>query len=403
MQRHFAACVSTATALALLACADAPPTTAPGARQASADRVVASGTTSDPPELIGVSAGGAHSCATDDAGGAWCWGNNVSGPGQLGDGTTITRLLPVAVAGAIEFARVSAGEVHSCGLDRSGVAYCWGAGQFGFLGNGEPGFRLVPTPVAGGLAFASISAGAIHSCALTTDGHAYCWGWNASGRLGIGPEPEIQSTPAAVVGGLLFTAVEAGGTHSCALTTAGKAYCWGHGANGQLGNGDVANSAVPVAVSGARTFASISVGGFHSCAIHLHGRAYCWGNGEVGQLGYGSTPVTRSTPAIVSGDRKFAVISAGEFHTCALTTAGRAYCWGLGLDGRLGNGSTSNRKTPVAVAGGLTFATIDAGISHTCAVTTGGQAYCWGRGALGRLGDGTEQSWTRPRRVDFGT
>src|SRR5712692_863116 len=71
-------------------------------------------------------------------------------------------------------------------------------------------------------------------------------------------------------------------------------------------------------------------------------------------------------------------VNAGYEHSCRLTTAGAAYCWGLNLSGQLGNGSTTSSSTPVAVSGGLTFAAVSTGYGHSCGLTTAGSAYCWG-------------------------
>jgi alpha-tubulin suppressor-like RCC1 family protein len=85
----------------------------------------------------------------------------------------------------------------------------------------------------------------------------------------------------------------------------------------------------------------------------------------------------------VSGGLIFATLSAGNRHTCGVTNAGAAYCWGDNSNGNLGNGTNFPASVPVAVSGGLTFSTISAGRFHTCGVTTGGLAYCWGGVALG--------------------
>ena len=99
--------------------------------------------------------------------------------------------------------------------------------------------------MSGGLTFAGITAGLVHSCATTTSdlwstkAHAYCWGNTGNAQLGNGVQRELASTtPSGVAGGLPLTWVTAGVMHTCALTDAGQAYCWGNDGWGQLGNGD---------------------------------------------------------------------------------------------------------------------------------------------------------------------
>jgi alpha-tubulin suppressor-like RCC1 family protein len=69
--------------------------------------------------------------------------------GQLGDGTTTDRTSPVPVLGGLTFARVSAGNGHTCGVTTDGVAYCWGNNNYGQLGNGTTTNSSVPVKVAG--------------------------------------------------------------------------------------------------------------------------------------------------------------------------------------------------------------------------------------------------------------
>ena len=101
----------------------------------------------------------------------------------------------------------------------------------------------------------------------------------------------------------------------------------------------------------------------------------------------------------------FTQISAGQLHTCALTSAGAAYCWGWNDDGRIGDGNVGvdRRNAPVAVSmpAGVTFASISAGYSHTCALTSAGVAYCWGENDAGEIGDGNYMDRITPVTVSM--
>ena len=334
-------------------------------------------------------------CGVTTGGAAYCWGPN--GYGELGNGTTTSSAIPVAVSGGLSFATVSANFESTCGVTTGGAAYCWGVNQQGELGNGSTTgpqtcvnigesypCSLTPVAVSGGLSFATVSAGYLHACGVTTGGAAYCWGYNYDGELGNGSNtgPQVcayepcSTTPVAVSGGLSFATVSAGGGFTCGVTTGGAAYCWG------IDGFSFTDNLTPVPVSGGLTFAALNAGNDHTCAVTPSGAAYCWGNNYAGELGDGSTTAS-ATPVAVSGGLSFANVSAGETHTCGVTTGGAAYCWGDNTYGKLGNGTTTSSATPVAVSGGLSFATVSAGLGSSCGVTTGGAAYCWGGGGLG--------------------
>src|SRR5919201_1241535 len=71
------------------------------------------------------------------------------------------------------------------------------------------------------------------------------------------------------------------------------------------------------------------------------------------------------------------VSTGGGAHTCGVTTADVAYCWGRNADGQLGDGTTSDRLRPVPIAGGRRLRQVSAGDFHTCGVNPFDRAFCW--------------------------
>ena len=215
-------------------------------------------------------------------------------------------------------------------------------------------------------------------------------------------------------------AVAAGGSHTCALTTAGGVKCWGSNYSGQLGDGTTTDRTTPVDVTGLTSgVAAITAGslGNHTCALTRAGGVKCWGDNPGGELGDGTTANRASPVDVVGLESDVAAVAAGTSHTCALTTAGGLKCWGWNGLGQLGAPTTescvrSSEKgpteysepcstTPVDVTGlSSGVAAVAAGgdfySSHTCAVTTEGGVKCWGDNTAGQLGDGTATSRVTP-------
>ena len=357
-----------------------------------------------------IVAGENHTCGLTSPSAVFCWGSNASG--QLGDGTVVNRSDPVLVAmpaatpsptatvanrAGITFTSLSAGYMHTCGVERgTGNAWCWGSNGYGQLGNGSQGVggdqsadRSLPVLVLGGRRFASLAAGSSHTCGLDTEGIAYCWGYNDSGQLGD-ITISSRSTPVAVSGGHLFSSLAAGENHTCGVTQNGAAYCWGGNSSGQLGNTNRGEEISPIGVRGGQTFARLVAGVRHTCGID-RGTAWCWGNNTWGQLGNGTSGEGLAAPVAVTGGASFTALAAGSYHTCGLGSGtGKVWCWGWNIMGQLGDGtSVSARSDPAELSGGRTFNSLAAGNSHSCGLSQNGTAYCWGFNGQGQLGDGT--------------
>jgi len=371
--------------------------------------------------VTSVTVGANFACALS-SGAVFCWGANDQG--QLGNSTSTTSLVPVAVttSGVLSgktVTSISAGMYHVC-VVASGAVYCWGYNSAGQLGNGSTLNSNVPVAVdtlgvLAGKTVTSVSVGTYQACAVAASS-VYCWGLGTSGQLGSGTATS-STTPVAVlstgaIAGKTVTSIDVGNSHACAIAS-GAAYCWGYNNYGAIGNSSVysySNTYAPIAVDvsgvlAGKTVTSISAGESHTCVI-ASGASYCWGNGSSGQLGNNLTansgiPVAVDTTLLKSGSTYD--ISAGSNFSCAIAS-GEAYCWGNGSSGQLGNNSATNSKIPVAITTtaaliGKSITAISTSSNHACVIASGA-AYCWGYGANGKLGNGTAgQTFTTPVAV----
>jgi prepilin-type N-terminal cleavage/methylation domain-containing protein len=378
-----------------------------------------------------ISAGNLHTCAVVVDGTARCWGSGSSG--RLGDGGTSSRNTPrlVQVSGTNAILnnvqQISAGSAHTCALLTDTGVKCWGSSANGRLGNGSVGAGSVtravdvvvplnPDDPGSGteplLGAIQVSSGNAHTCAVMNNGGGVkCWGINTSGRLGDGTTDQ-SAYPVDVVVPLDpanpglgtepltgIVQVTASAEHTCAVHQNGTAYCWGANTNGRLG--DNTTTAKPYATLVVRpddglgplqSVSQISSTGGTTCARTTQGAVFCWGLGTSGQIGNGGI-LSVSLPTQVLGLAGVVQVNAGGTHNCATTTQGAVFCWGAGADGRLGDGFAFNRAQPALVLGlnsANAFAT--AGERHSCALSVYGDVRCWGLGTSGQLGNGASIS-----------
>jgi alpha-tubulin suppressor-like RCC1 family protein len=242
-----------------------------------------------------------------------------------------------------------------------------------------------------------IAAGTGHACVVNSSAAVECWGNNSDGQLGVGTNHE-HIDPQRVLGLSDVVAVSANEWHSCALTDVGDLYCWGGlNANGELGDGTfLEGRSEPTLVRALHDVGQVDAGQFHTCAVTKQGAAYCWGSNGEGQVGNGSIaqrPELLPEPVVGLESGVHAVAAGGRF-SCALLTSGHVRCWGSNTVGQLGDGTRDSATEPVVVRGIggegelSNVVQLSAGWGHACALLSEGDVACWGMGGFGQLGDG---------------
>ena len=295
-------------------------------------------------DVIAVAGGVRNSVALKQDGTVWAWGRNVDA--ELGDGTTDSRNVAIQVPG-LENVTDIAGAVgyHSLGLKADGTVWAWGRNVEGELGDGTTMKRTLPVQVDGLNGVTKIASGGYFSLALKSNGTVWAWGINENGELGDGTTVR-RTTPVQVAGLTDVIAIAAGGSHSVALKSDGTVWTWGQGIYGQIGDGWTAKRTTPVQVAGLADIIAIAGGGYHSLALTSDGKVWSWGSNGEGQLGDG-TMTTRLTPVAVTSLSGVTGIAAGGFHSIALTNDGAVWGWGYNGYGQLSDRTTTTRLSPV--------------------------------------------------------
>ena len=401
-------------------------------------------------DVSAIGMGVYHSCAVA-AGVAYCWGYN--GSGQLGNNSTTSSTLPVAVSGVTQATKIDGGLHHTCAVLSDQTVRCWGYNLYGQLGDYSTTNRLTPvgaqsgvntydgpvlvvggnhscawskqwaslrcwgvndlgqlgdgttterhTPVSVGLndlVSPNGGAGAGSTCAVVSDGTVRCWGGNYRGAVGDGTTTDRLS-PTSVSGLSNVVSVDVGQDFACALRSTGSVACWGYNGWGQLGDGTTTTRLSQVGVTGISSAKSLATSYNTTCVVLEDGTVRCWGAGTVGQLGNGSYN-SSTTPVTVTGISNAVAITGGSYHFCALLGDHSVKCWGANPYGQLGNGTTSDSASPVDVSGISNAAvSVSGGYGITCAVMVDGTARCWGQNQSGQLGNGTTTDSTTPVTV----
>ncbi|KAL0860080.1 hypothetical protein ABMA27_010395 [Loxostege sticticalis] len=345
-------------------------------------------------KIVDVHAGGMHTIALDSDGKVWTFGCNDEGAlgrptsGEKDEGTPRTVALPSkAVA-------IAAGDSHSAALLDNGDVYAWGAfrdshGSMGLVVRGREGKACKePVKVDIGETGVGIASGGDHLVILSSSGAVYTMGCGEQGQLGRLSQRSASRDARQGFSALLApmkVTLKGGarrvwaGYHATVALDANndKLFAWGLNNYGQLGiTGEKRKTAIYAptecdAFTAIQTgWSEVACGQHHSLALDSAGQVYAIGRCEYGRLGLGDRVGDAETPEPVPKlqNKKCISIAAGTSNSFAVADSGEVFSWGMGSEGQLGTGSSSDAAeptpAPTAPAGAVPIA-VAAGGQHT--------------------------------------
>ncbi len=418
-----------------------------------------------------ISAGEYYTVVIDSDGTLWSWGKNDKG--QLGDGTTANKSTPVRVQQAGETAEtfidnttkwkaVATGNSHTVGIAEDGTLWSWGQNAIGQLGDGTTAHKSIPvrvqqkteaeTFVDNTTKWKAVSTGDSFTVGIDSDGTLWSWGWNGKGQLGDGtntdrttPVRVQQKTEAGVFvdNRTKWKAVVAGKAYTVGIDINGTLWSWGQNGKGQLGDGTKIAKSIPVRVQketeagvfvdNTTKWKAVAAGYSYTVGIDSDGTLWSWGKNYEGQLGDGTKGVTtnKSIPVrvqqktteagpLADNTTKWKAVSAGGSRTVGIAEDGSLWLWGengkstpvrvqqagitweavsageehtvaIGSDGSLWPGATPGRVWKAVSAGGF----------HTVGIDIDGTLWSWGWNSSGQLGDGTTTKRNTPVKIQI--
>ena len=294
--------------------------------------------------------------------------------------------------------QVAAGRQHCAVVTKSRKLYMMGSSRDEQLGFGNEN-KYVPTMVNPDLfeneKILMADCGFMHTAVVTEMGHVYSFGYGEHGQLGHGSMENTSIGMPTKVDPSLFNnepvvLVSLGALHSVMLTKEGNVYTCGHNDQGQLGHADKKAKSVPTWVLriwfGLKKVKFISAGMFHTAAITEDDELYLWGDNREYQLG----AVERTSVPMLATCKKVDSVSCGFQHTLIIDKDDGSI-WGTGsrnygqIDGKY-DPFEYYYRTFTRVNIKERFVAVAASDTHSAALTAQGTIWTWGNNAFNQLG-----------------
>jgi len=316
---------------------------------------------------------------------AFIWAFGANKDGEIGVGSQRDQLQPRAIANHLEGGsarHIASGSHHTVVVSKSGDVYVCGSHLHGKLGLPSQGiihltkFTHLDLPVRA----KSVACGDYHTLCLTEDGRVYAWGGTLHKKTGETSgmpknEPRLVQTLADC--GANIVDIDCGDFHSVALDSNGVLYSWGGGGQaynrGQCGHGTTDEVELPQIVRAlqGKPVRKVSAGGFHTLALTEDNELYAWGSGTYGELGSGDQ-ASSATPKLVKMPNEATLVPSDQDPTANV----------------LKYGSSKPQMSQISAGG-----------HHSLVLTARGSLYSFGYGSHGQLGLRTTTNQLLPQLV----
>ncbi len=355
--------------------------------------------------VVDIEGGRDNTCALDNLGQVFCWGDNIDG--QIGDGTTTDRPLPTLVPLAAPADALTLGNDFACALLNTDQVFCWGEGSdyqlgYGDLIDAESPVEVLDMPP--GIDFVDIEAGDRGTCLISAANGRYCWGFSEAGQLGMATRNALTlSNPPAFSGPVVQLALSPSEYRGamCGVLANGTVECSGDGTlvststitgAASIFNDITRHLSVPTPITGLADVQEMGIGDGFACA-RTTTQVLCWGDNGQRQLGQGGvSTVDILAPVPVVGLGVVDEIEVGDQYACA-RTGDVVQCWGDNDNRQTGEaGTTTDQSVPVTLANTVGTIDLELGDNHGCLLRDTGVVSCWGDDIESQLGDNDNNS-----------
>lgn len=331
-------------------------------------------------DITQVSIGRSTSCALLSDGTVRCWGQILEGGvgnGQTGGGA---QLAPGEVVDISDAQQICTGWELGCARLGDGTVRCWGRNGYNQVKRARGSCFGSPQKVPRIARAVDLACGGHHACARRADGSVWCWG---RGMPSYGEPGRVRLPGKAVT-------LAAGIHSSCAILSNNDVYCWRDEAPPR-----------PEKVEGfPGPVEAIALGERFGCGLLHNGQVACWGEGFRGELGVGELTES-ATPRVIPGLFKVAQLSADHNRVCARTQAGELLCWGDIPRRMRSRGGPEKLLSPTRFEHLAPIVGFDLGQEHICAQPGSRLLCCWGNNYHGQLGNNSKSAEELPSLVTW--